>query len=111
RRQGARLASGHDKNCRRHDGAALPDGHLPGKRRHGKRDSALSVYTLAGEVSQRAIDNRHLQIQLLLPRTFSSFFIAASTAFFMLRVSAPWLGGNSCRLFRCAVRKGPAAVG
>jgi hypothetical protein len=37
--------------------------------------------------------------------------MAPSMAFFMLRVSAPWRGGNSWRLFKCAARKGPAAVG
>jgi hypothetical protein len=38
---------------------------------------------------------RFSTLQLLPPLTFSIFFMAASIAFFMLRVSAPWLGGKS----------------
>src|SRR5262249_30056000 len=37
--------------------------------------------------------------------------IAWSTAFFMLRVSAPWRGGYSARLCKWALKNGPAAVG
>ena len=32
--------------------------------------------------------------------------MTSSSAFFMLNVSAPWLGGNSIRLLRCAWMKG-----
>ena len=49
--------------------------------------------------------------QLLLALGCSIFFCASSSAFFMLRVSAPCEGGKSIRLFRCAAMIGPAAVG
>jgi hypothetical protein len=37
--------------------------------------------------------------------------MTASIASFMLSVSAPWLGGNSDRLFKCAAMNGGTAVG
>jgi len=48
---------------------------------------------------------------LLLPCGLSIFFITSSIALRMLSVSAPWLGGKSTRLFRCAAMIGVAAVG
>lgn len=50
-------------------------------------------------------------VQLLLPAGFSILRCASSSAFFILRVSAPWEGGKSISVFRCAAMNGPAAVG
>src|SRR5262245_48539561 len=55
--------------------------------------------------------SQHLDLIHYCPTCAAAFFMASSTAFFMLNVSAPWLGGKSFRLFRCTSRNGPAAVG
>ena len=69
----------------------------------GTRVQFLAKYRVADNpltMLNSARLNRADLPQLLLPLGLSSFFIAPSIAFFMLRVSEPWLGGKSCRLFR-----------